>query len=319
MIISASRRTDIPAFYSDWFFNRLKAGFALNRNPVNARQISRIRLTPDAVDCIVFWTKNAGPMMHRHWDELKAMEIPFYFQYTVNPYGRVLEPNLPPQEEIVKSFIRLSAEFGRTRVVWRYDPVIFSGKFTEEYHCREFGLLAEKIAPYTDECVISFLDEYRKTQQNMPQNSYIIAGRAQQISLGRKLAAIAGKHGLTLSACGEPDYLDEIGIRRAKCIDPDRVERICGRPFIGCRQDTLKRSVRGTFIQCGCAPCVEIGENHTCLHGCKYCYATQNEKTARKNHASHDPRSPLLTGRMEDLTEADRITDRKTFSVLGPE
>ena len=188
------------------------------------------------------------------------MKIPFYFQYSINPYGRELEPNWPHREEIVRSF-----------------------------------------------------------RQNMPKNAYIIADRTQQLSLGRKLVAIARKSQLKLSACAEPDYLEAIGIRQAKCIDPDRVERICGRPFIGCRQDPAKRNVRGTLIQCGCAPCVEIGENHTCLHGCKYCYATLNEKTARNNHFRHNPDSPLLTGAMEDLTENDKITDRKMVGVLKKE
>jgi hypothetical protein len=159
MIISASRRTDIPAYYSEWFINRLKEKYVLVRNPLNAQQIGRVSLSPDAVDCIVFWTKNPGPMLDRLG---KLKDYNYYFQFTLTPYGKGVEANLPSKSALTDTFKRLSDIIGREKVVWRYDPIIISNKYDIGYHEKYFDIIANGIKDHTEKCTISFLDFYNK-------------------------------------------------------------------------------------------------------------------------------------------------------------
>jgi Domain of unknown function (DUF1848). len=160
MIISASRRTDIPAFYSEWFLNRIKAGFLIVRNPMNPKQLSRIVLTPDVVDCIVFWTKNPTPMLPK-LDELK--DYNYYFQFTLTGYGQDIERNLPSKKDVlIPAFLELSEKIGAHRVIWRYDPILINSKYSEEYHVSAFKQIAEALNGHTEKCVFSFVDRYRK-------------------------------------------------------------------------------------------------------------------------------------------------------------
>ena len=153
MIISASRRTDIPTYYSEWFFNRLKDGFVYVRNPMNIHQISKIPLSPDVVDGIVFWTKNPTPMLNR-LDELN--QYIYYFQFTLNSYSVDVEPNIPSKNNIViPTFQKLSQKIGKDKVVWRYDPIFFNQKYTLDYHVKYFRMLADKLAGYTEKCTCS--------------------------------------------------------------------------------------------------------------------------------------------------------------------
>lgn len=143
MIVSASRRTDIPTFYSEWFYNRIKEGFLYVRNPMNAHQISRIDLSPDVVDCIVFWTKNPIPMLPR-LDELAAYK--YYFQFTLTGYGRDMEANLPDKKEkLIPAFKQLAEKIGKKRIIWRYDPIVFTKKYSPEYHIKAFTQIAEAL------------------------------------------------------------------------------------------------------------------------------------------------------------------------------
>ena len=168
MIVSASRRTDIPAFYSDWFFRRLEEGYLYVKNPMNPRQVSKILLSQDTVDCFVFWTKDPGPMMER-LSVLDRLGYPYYFQFTLTPYGTDVEPGLPHKNELVRTFRELSCRLGPERVIWRYDPVLLSPSYTREYHFQWFSRLCGSLEGYTHTCVISFLDIYRKIKGRMEQ------------------------------------------------------------------------------------------------------------------------------------------------------
>ena len=168
MILSVSRRTDIPAFYSEWFYNRIKEGYVYVRNPMNIHQVSKINLSPDVIDCIVFWSKNPRPMLRR-LDELK--DYLYYFQFTINPYDIGLEVNVPTKNSIIDTFKELSSKIGPDRVIWRYDPIIITDKVTIEYHIKYFEEIARRLSGYTKTCVISFLDLYKKTERNL-QNTY---------------------------------------------------------------------------------------------------------------------------------------------------
>ncbi len=167
MIISASRRTDIPSYYSEWFFNRIKEGYVCVRNPMNIHQVGKIPLSPDVIDGIVFWTKNPTPMLNR-LDEISQYN--YYFQFTVNSYNTDIETNIPSKNDvIIPTFQKLSKQIGKNRVIWRYDPILINEKYTLEYHLTYFKMMADKLADYTEKCTISFIDIYRNIQKKCPR------------------------------------------------------------------------------------------------------------------------------------------------------
>ena len=303
MIISASRRTDIPTYYSEWFFNRLREGDVLVRNPMNARQISRISLSPEAVDGIVFWTKNPVPMLSR-LGELEP--YPYYFQFTLTAYGRDVEPNLPGKNGVlIPAFQELSRMAGRERVVWRYDPIFLSDRYTVEYHCRYFRVLAAKLGEYTEKCTVSFLDFYRSTARNMRSLHIREMTAAQQREMMERFSEIAGEYGLYIDTCSEAISLEDLGISHASCVDRERLERIGGyRLNVG--RDRNQRK------ECGCAASVDIGAYDTCGNGCLYCYATDSPPRAAERVRAHRPDSPILFG---TVGPEDVIREREAVSL----
>lgn len=303
MFISASRRTDIPSHYSEWFMNRIRAGFVLVRNPVNPRQVSRVSLSPDVVDGIVFWTKNPIPML----DKLDGLSGYMYcFQFTLNAYGAEVERGIPSKNaQLVDAFRRLSDKIGPERVLWRYDPIFVSGKYTVEYHLKYFEALARRLACYTEQCTMSFLDVYGNTARNMAPLHAHTPSEQERAVLAAGLAEIAASYGLRLRSCAEPDSLRRYGIEPASCVDARHFEKL-----LGCRLEATRDAAQRPH--CGCAGSVDIGEYDSCKNGCLYCYATQSQSSAAANSRRHDPRSPLLTGWPE---EDDRITDRKQGSL----
>ncbi len=299
MIISASRRTDIPAFYSEWFFNRLREGYVLTRNPMNFHQISRVSLSPDAVDAIVFWTKNPTQMLSR-LGELE--KYPYYFQFTLTPYGPEIETGLPSKNQvIIPAFQTLSREIGRERVVWRYDPIFFSDQYSMEYHCKYFKVLASKLSPYTEKCTVSFLDLYRNTERNLKPFGFVPENLQMQTDLLQRFAEIATECGIYIDTCAEVHDFGHLGVGHAHCIDQERIERIGGFELNVSRDENQRAA-------CGCVSSIDIGMYNTCLNGCRYCYANYQESSIRKNVEMHDPRSPLLFG---TVTERDVIRERK--------
>ena len=303
MIISASRRTDISTYYSEWFFNRLREGYVLVRNPMNARQISRISLSPEAVDGIVFWTKNPVPMLSR-LGELEP--YPYYFQFTLTAYGRDVEPNLPGKNGVlIPAFQELSRMAGRERVVWRYDPIFLSDRYTVEYHCRYFRVLAAKLGEYTEKCTVSFLDFYRSTARNMRSLHIREMTAAQQREMMERFSEIAGEYGLYIDTCSEAISLEDLGVSHASCVDRERLERIGGyRLKVG--RDRNQRK------ECGCAASVDIGAYDTCGNGCLYCYATDSPPRAAERVRAHRPDSPILFG---TVGPEDVIREREAVSL----
>ena len=199
MIISASRRTDIPTYYSQWFINRIRAGYVYVRNPRNAHQVSRIGLSPETVDGIVFWTKNPVPMLNK-LDALR--DYMYYFQFTLNSYGADIEGNLPSKNDVViPTFCRLSDAIGPDRVIWRYDPIFLSETYTMEYHLFYYEKLARRLSPYTKKCTISFLDFYRNTEKNLALLSPARFPDHQKEQLAKGIAEIAHSYGLKVDTC----------------------------------------------------------------------------------------------------------------------
>lgn len=302
MIISASRRTDIPNYYSTWFFNRIKEGFVYVRNPMNTHQISKVALTPDVVDGIVFWTKYPMPMIE--WlDELSGYT--YYFQFTLNVYGKDVEPNIPSKNDvIIPAFQKLSEKIGKDRVIWRYDPIFFNEKYTFDYHVKYFKLLVVKLKDYTEKCTVSFLDLYKKTQKNTAELGIASPTLKQQEELMQQFSEIAKAAGIYIDTCAENIDLSKFGINRAHCIDKERFERL-GNYKLSIEKDKNQRP------QCGCISSIDIGAYNTCKNACLYCYADFNKEAVSKNFSLHDPNSPLLFG---TVTDADVIKVRDVKS-----
>lgn len=302
MILSASRRTDIPTHYSDWFYNRIKEGFVYVRNPMNIHQIGKIALSPDVVDGIVFWTKNPSPMIDR-LDELR--DYICYFQFTLNAYGKDVEPNVPSKNDIViPSFQKLSQKIGKDKVVWRYDPILFNENYTMEYHIKYFKILVDKLAGYTEKCTVSFLDLYRNTQRNTAQLGIVNPTFQQKKGLMQQFSEIAKAAGIYIDTCAEDIDLSKFEIRHAHCIDKERFERL-GDYKLTVEKDKNQRP------ECGCIASIDIGAYNTCKNGCLYCYANFSQNTVSKNYSLHDPNSPLLFGTVTDI-DVIKVRDVKS-------
>lgn len=302
MIISASRRTDIPTYYSEWFFNRLKEEYVLVRNPMNIHQVGKINLSPDVVDGIVFWTKNPVPMLSR-LSELDQYN--YYFQFTLTSYDKEAEPNIPSKNNIIiPAFQKLSKTIGREKVIWRYDPIIFSDKYTMEYHCKYFKVLAERLGDYTEKCTVSFLDLYRNTTRNIQPLNVQQETTEQRFEIMSRFSETAVKYGFYIDTCCESMELERLGISHAHCIDRERFERI-GNYKLELEKDKNQR------LQCGCIASIDIGAYSTCKNGCLYCYANHSNSVVIKNAQMHNPLSPLLFGEIESN---DVIKERKVKS-----
>ena len=302
MIISASRRTDIPAFYSEWLFNRIKEEYVLVRNPMNIHQIGKISLSPDVVDGIVFWTKNPIPMMNR-LSELD--KYTYYFQFTLTAYDREVEPNIPSKNSvIIPGFQELSKSIGRDRVIWRYDPIFFNTRYTMEYHCKYFRVLASKLGDYTEKCTVSFLDLYKNTARNVSPLNIQTETKEMQFEIMQRFSDIASEYGIYIDTCAEKINLENLKISHACCIDKERFERI-GKCRLALGKDQNQRA------ECGCVASIDIGAYNTCKHGCLYCYANYSQNTVKRNSMAHNPNSPLLFG---EVGEDDVIKVRDVKS-----
>jgi len=298
MILSASRRTDIPAYYSDWLLNRLNAGFVLTRNPMNHAQISKIILNPDVIDCIVFWTKDPLNMLNK-LDAIDRLGYKYYFQFTLTPYGKSIEKGLRDKEEIIKTFCELSDRIGKDKVVWRYDPIIINDMFDFKYHKEQFTRLCSKLCKYTGQCVISFVDIYPKLKTDVLR----VISTDEMIELGKMISSVAKDFGITVTACCENSFLYEYGIEQASCIDRVQIESICGYS-LNIKKDKNQRN------SCGCFESIDIGAYNTCRNGCVYCYANYSSVSVDNNSKRHNPEGELLIGQVRDN---DKITIRNMF------
>lgn len=303
MILSASRRTDIPNYYSEWFYNRIKEGFAYVRNPVNIHQISKIDLSPEVIDCIVFWTKNPEPMMER-LSELAAYK--YYFHFTLTGYGKDIEENVPhKRDKMIGIFQDLSDKIGSRNVIWRYDPILFTDIYTPEYHLKAFEQIASALKGFTSKCVISFVDSYAKNKKNMKQLNVYEPENAKLTAFSKEIAEIAKANGIMVASCAETIDLSMCGIEHNCCIDKQFIEEIIGYR-IKADKDKNQRAC------CGCIESVDIGTYNTCKNGCKYCYANAGMQSITKNCQLYNPDSPLLCG---NVGKDDKISIRKIKSI----
>ena len=305
MILSVSRRTDIPNYYSEWFFNRIKDGFEYVKNPMNPHQVSKINLSPDVVDCIVFWSKNPKPMINR-LDELSMYH--YYFQFTLTGYGKDVECNVPcKMEKMIPVFQELSKRTGKEKVIWRYDPIIFTDRYTPRYHLEAFAQIAAALNGFTEKCVISFVDAYAKNKKNLERLGVCEIDRKEKLEFAKQISEIAKRNGMITGSCAESINLEECGIEHNCCIDKTLIEKITG-SRLNVKKDKNQRQ------ECGCMASVEIGTYNTCKNGCSYCYANFSKESVAKNCSKYDPLSPILCG---EIGQGDRITERKVKSLKG--
>ena len=304
MIISASRRTDIPAFYSEWFIKRIEEGYLYVINPMNRKQVSKIELNQKVVDCIVFWTKDAEPMINK-LDILDSLGFKYYFQFTLTSYQSDVEPGLRNKNEIIETFKKLSIRIGKEKVIWRYDPIFLNKKYTKEYHYAWFRALCQRMSGYTDKCVISFLDLYRKTSRNTKQLDIQEMKNEDMLEMARELRIIAREYNITIETCSEEIDLLECGVCHGKCIDDKLIEKIIGSK-IDVKKDDTQRDI------CGCVKSIDIGHYNTCKHYCAYCYANFNHEQVEQNCRNYDMNSPVLVGK---LLGDEKITDREMKSI----
>jgi hypothetical protein len=284
-IVSASRRTDIPAFHAEWFMNRIRAGRVGVRAPFGGRQYE-VSLARDDVIAIVFWTKNAAPLIP-YLGELRERGYPFMFLYTINNYPESLESNVPPLSHSVGVLEEIVVKQAAP-VVWRYDTIVLGGDMTTQWHVDNFGALCQCLSPYVDTCIFSFCDYYKKTRKNMARffSDYLEPSQEESSALAEELALKARARGITLASCAHDVYVSD-AIVKARCVDSRLIDAIVPAPEKKAALAALKR--QPTRKGCGCLASRDIGAYDTCLHGCAYCYANSNVEAAAKRVALIEP------------------------------
>jgi DNA repair photolyase len=301
MIINTGCRTDIPAYFSEWLFNRIEEGFVNVRNPHYQNQVIRYKLSPDVVDCLAFCTKNPGPMLPRI-NELAAFSQ-FWF-VTITPYGKEIEPNVPDKDKIIEDFKKLSASMGSEKTAWRYDPIFITDKYSLNRHVIEFEEMAKKLEGYTHECVISFIDLYEKTKKNFPGVRAV--AKEERCNIAKEFLRIGKKYNIKIKTCAEGQELLKYGVDCSGCLTKEVLEQA-----IGSRLKVRKR--KSSRAACDCLIGNDIGAYNTCNHGCVYCYANHDHKTVMDNMEKHDPNSPFLIGGEID---GDVIKDARQESYI---
>ena len=298
LIISASRRTDIPAFYAEWFINRIRAGYCTVPNPYNREQVSRVSLLPEDVDVIAFWTRNPKPLFP-YLDELDQRGYLYYFQHTLLGYPRQIDTKGPSRQAAIKTFQELADRIGFQRVIWRYDPIVFSQLTGAQFHTENYGHIAKALSGYTHRSVISVMDIYNKFRKRIDQlNQQGVAvdlsdhdgqSSPRYDALMETIAQTASENDLEIFSCSEERDMEPYGILPGKCIDDTYIEATFGIE-VGHKKDPGQRKA------CGCVVSKDIGMYDTCVFGCQYCYATDNFKRSKSNFDAHDPQSPSLMG-----------------------
>ncbi|ASQ91196.1 hypothetical protein CHL67_09980 [Prosthecochloris sp. GSB1] len=270
-VISASRRTDIPAFHADWLIDRVRHGYCKVANPCNPSQVRKVSLHSADVAAIVFWTRRAKPLL-RYLDELDDRGFNYYFLYTITGCPAGMEPGLPDKQRCVEDFLELSARTGPEKVLWRYDPVIMSKDLDHDHHVENFSRLAEQLAAGTNSVIITFLKRYPHIEGSMRKAGVFEPARLERELLAKAIGDVAAKRGLTVRGCGGRESFP--GLEVSKCID----EKLLGRLF-GLELSSAKD--KGQPAECRCIRSIDIGAYGSCLHGCVYCYASRNFARAR--------------------------------------
>ena len=287
MIINTGTRTDIPAFFSRWFLNRIDEGFVCTRNPYN-NDIYRYPLNPKIIDCLCFCTKNPKPLL-KNIDKLDDFNQ-FWF-VTITPYDKDIEVNVPDFNRVIKSFKELSEHVGINKISWRYDPIFITEKYNLDFHVAMFERMACELSGYTNDCTISFIDLYKKVLRNFSEAKEVTTD--ERLVVGENFSKIAEKYDIQMKTCVEGTLLDQFGFDSSGCMTQSVIENAIG--------NTLKIP-KGKYRtrECDCIFGRDIGAYNTCMHGCRYCYANANMKLVKRNQKLHNSNSPLLIGELKE-------------------
>ena len=294
MILNVSGRTDIVAFYSKWFLNRLKEGYADVKNPFNPNLVSRINF--DDVDLILFCTKNPIPII----DKLDDIKIPYIFHVTITPYKDDIEPNLPSKSDIIEAVKKISTTIGIENVYVRYDPIFISEKYNIEYHIKAFTKLCSLLKGYVKTIIVSFIDNYQNVRKNLPYLKYRSFTEEDYKLIGENFSKIAKDNNMVVQTCFEERNLTEYGFIKGECMSKELAFKLTGK--------TYKKWQARKGSACNCVELVDIGVYNSCNHLCKYCYANYDESKVKINVDNHDINSSLLIGH---INSNDIIKPRK--------
>lgn len=287
MILNVSGRTDIVAFYTEWFINRYREGFVDVRNPFSKQMVSRIYF--EDVDAILFCTKNPIPIL----DFLKEIDKPILFHVTLTPYQKEVEPNVPSKKEIIEAIKKLSSIVSKQHLVVRYDPIFLSKKYTITYHKKAFLKLCSLLDGYVEKIIVSFIDDYKNVRKNQSVLQYRPFQEDDYKGLGLAFSQIAKEHHMTVQTCFEERNLVEYGFQKGECLSHTLAFQLTGKTHF--KTWTARKEKK-----CKCVQMVDIGVYNTCRHFCKYCYANYDERQVEQNRKKHDPNSTCLIGHLMD-------------------
>lgn len=304
MIINVGGRTDIVNYYTPWLLNRLEEGYAYSRNPFAKENVYKLSLKPEDVDCILFCSKNYQPIL-KHIGEIDE-KYNILCNYTITAYGKDIEPKVPTIDQSIMTLERLSDIVGSNKILWRYDPILLTEKYTVEKHLETFEYMVEKIAPLVYRCIFSFVDMYRKVEENMPE--IIPLTEKDKVILLKGIGEISERYNLYTQSCATNESYEKYGIHAAGCTTQEILQQA---------HNVVYKSVKGTGIRenCHCIPSRDIGDYNSCLSECKYCYANRKPDIPKKVIKLHDEKSPLLLGH---LKENNNLIDTGVIRYIEP-
>ena len=304
MIINVGGRTDIVNYYTPWLLNRLEEGYAYSRNPFARENVYKLSLKSEDVDCLLFCSKNYKPIL-KHIGGIDE-KYNLLCNYTITAYHKDIEPKVPSINQSIKTLKRLSDIVGVNKILWRYDPILLTEKYTVEKHLETFEYMAEKISPLVYRCIFSFVDMYKKVEENMPE--IIPFTDEDKVKLLKGIGEISKKYNLYTQTCATNESYERYGIHAAGCTTREILEQA---------HNVVYKNVKGTGIRenCHCIPSRDIGAYNSCLSECKYCYANRKPDIPKKVIKMHNEKSPLLLGQ---LKENDRLIETKIVSYIEP-
>ena len=296
MILSIDFRTDIPAFYSEWIVNRFNAGFLMFRNPAAPNTVHKVILDKEHIEGIIWCSKDYLPIL----PDLKSItdKFPSIFHYTITGYGKDIEPNVPSLEQSIYTFKELSERYGKEKVIWRFDPIFYCKGFGEPQTLERFERICKELHNYTDRVVVNFVSPYEKVKRHLPE--MVTMQPLMKKTLLLNMYGICRKYNFKLQTCGNGlQFKDLQGIEVTGCLDEHALNLMGIYP---------KPKYNATEWGCLCYPNTSVGVYNTCMHKCKYCYASADFDKCEENYKMHDPKSPLLLG---NLMPYDNIIEMK--------
>ncbi len=305
MILNTGGRTDTVQYYSEWLLNRFREGYMLSRNPLFPNTINRIELSPELIDVVVFCSKDYSPILPRLHEISDRFNC--YYHYTITAYDTDIEPRVPGIAQSIGTLKRLSAQVGKEKIAWRYDPVLLTPKYTIGRHFETFDRMARELTPYVSRCIFSFVEMYKKLETNMPELQPI--SEDDKLRLAEGFGAIAKRHGLYLQTCATVGDYRRYCIHKSGCMTTEIFSEALGLRF-------KKTAHKGNRAGCACMESRGVGDYNSCPNGCRYCYANKDPQKALENYRHHNPDSPLLLG---EVLPTDTVKPSRQLSLLDRE